>query len=295
MAKIRDLLGDGRTISFEFFPPKTDEGERSLEKTIHELEALQPSFVSVTYGAGGSTRTHTRDLVVTINRDRPFPAMAHLTCVGHSHDDLVALLEDYRDNGVENILALAGDPPADGSPATGDYTFASELVELIRSVGEFTVAVAAHPELHPRSERTDEDRRRLAEKLARADFGITQFFFDPAPYLRMRDELDRLGCTTPVLPGVMPPVNPAPIKRFADLAGARVPPSLWARLEAAAAADRMAIAVEQATRLCEELLAEGAPGLHLYTLNRSDAAAQILANLGLSPSSSPRAPRPASP
>jgi methylenetetrahydrofolate reductase (NADPH) len=280
MAHIRDLLAAGRTLSFEFFPPKTDEALRSLEKTLHELEPLRPSFVSVTYGAGGSTRERTRDLVVEINRTRPFPAMAHLTCMSHRRDELVDLLMDYADNGVENILALAGDPPADGSPTVGDYTYASQLVELVRSLGTFSVGVAAHPEVHPRSEGTRDDRRRLAEKLAAADFGITQFFFDPVPFLRMRDDLAALGCDTPVVAGVIPAVNPVSVKRFAEMNGARVPPRFWARLEAAQPADRLEVAVEQATALCEELLAEGVPGLHLYTLNQSAAVQRIVANLG---------------
>jgi methylenetetrahydrofolate reductase (NADPH) len=280
MARIADLLARGRTLSFEFFPPKTDEALRSLEKTLHELEPLQPSFVSVTYGAGGSTRERTRDLVVEINRSRPFPAMAHLTCMSHRRDELVDLLGDYQANGVENILALAGDPPADGSSADGDFHYATELVELVRSVGPFCVGVAAHPEVHPRSEGTTDDRRRLADKLAAADFGITQFFFDPVPFLRMRDDLAALGCDTPVVPGVIPATNPGSVGRFAAMNRARVPPAFWARLEAASEQDRLALAVEQASALCEELLREGVPGVHLYTLNQSAAATRILANLG---------------
>jgi methylenetetrahydrofolate reductase (NADPH) len=281
MAHIRDMLAAGRTFSFEFFPPKTDEALRGLEKTLHELEGLQPSFVSVTYGAGGSTRDRTRDLVVDITRSRPFPAMAHLTCMAHGRQELIELLEDYAANDVDNILALAGDPPADGSPAGGDFRYATELVELVRQVGDFSVGVAAHPELHPRSESTRDDRRRLADKLAVADFGITQFFFDPVPYLRMRDDLASLGCTTPVVAGVIPVVNPVPVRRFAEMNGARVPPGLWARLEATSSdSDRLDIAVEHALELVEVLLVEGAPGLHLYTLNQSAAARRIAAAVG---------------
>ena len=281
MAHIRDLLAAGRTFSFEFFPPKTDEALRGLEKTLHELEGLQPSFVSVTYGAGGSTRDRTRDLVVDINRSRPFPAMAHLTCMAHRREQLVELLEDYAANGVTNILALAGDPPADGSPAEGDFRYATELVELVREVGDFTVGVAAHPELHPRSESTRDDRRRLADKLAMADFGVTQFFFDPVPYLRMRDDLAALGCATPVLPGVIPVVNTVSVRRFAAMNGARVPPGLWARLEAATTEDeRLDIAVDHAVDLAQQVLDEGAPGLHLYTLNQSAAARRLAVALG---------------
>lgn len=280
MAHIRELLGRRPTLSFEFFPPKSDEAARALEKTLHELSSVGPAFVSVTYGAGGTDAHRTRDLVVDFTRTHPFPTMAHLTCMNQRREDLVALLEDYRANGVENILALGGDPPADGSPATGELKFASELVALVRSVGEFTVAVAAFPELHPRSESTAEDRARLAAKLRDADLGITQFFFDPAPYFRMVEELDALGCSTPVLPGVMPVTNPASIRRFAAMNGSRVPPRLWERAEAAEGADRLAIAVEAASILGEQLLAGGAPGVHLYTLNRSEAALQVAENLG---------------
>jgi methylenetetrahydrofolate reductase (NADPH) len=281
MAHIRDLFAAGPTLSFEFFPPKTDEGLRSLEKAMGELDAVNPSFVSVTYGAGGSTRDSTRDIVVDICRTRPYPAMAHLTCMGHQRSELEALLADYADNGVTNILALAGDPPADGSPATGDFSYASELVELIRGVGEFSVAVAAFPELHPRSESTRDDRRRLADKMAQADFAITQFFFDPVPFLRLRDDLDALGTTTPLVPGIIPALNPASVRRFAEMNGARVPPGLWARLEAATADERVDIAFDHACELIADQVSEGVPGVHLYTLNRAEAPVRIATALGL--------------
>jgi methylenetetrahydrofolate reductase (NADPH) len=292
---IRELLaGRGRadtggeramapTLSFEFFPPKTDEAQRGLEKTLHELAPLAPSFVSMTYGAGGSTRDRTRDLVVEFTRTHPFPVMAHLTCVGHTRAQLVELLEDYAGNGVHNILALGGDPPADGTPADGDFAFAHELVQLVREIGDFSVGVAAFPELHPRSESTRHDREHLARKLELADFGISQFFFDPAPYFRMVEDLDRLGCRVPVLPGVMPVINPTSIRRFAEINRSRVPPAFWAAVEQASPYDRMELAIEHATELARELLDGGAPGVHLYTLNRSEAALRIAANLGLGP------------
>ena len=285
--RIRDLLAAGPTLSFEFFPPKTDEAERQLEKTIHELAPLRPTFVSVTYGAGGSTRDRTRDIVVEVNRTQPFPAMAHLTCAGHTRDQVVALLDEYADAGVANILALAGDPPADGSPATGDFSYATELIELVRAHrGGFCIGVAAHPELHPRSRGDrDADRRHLAAKLAMADFGITQFFFDVDDYLRMVDELAVLGSSTPVLPGIMPPgASPlSGLKRMAAMNGSVVPTALLDRLEAAADSpdDMREIGVEVATDLCARLREEGAPGLHLYALNRSALVLRIVANLGL--------------
>jgi methylenetetrahydrofolate reductase (NADPH) len=285
--KIGDLLAAGRTLSFEFFPPKSDEAERQLEKTIHELAPLRPSFVSVTYGAGGTTRDRTRDIVVQVNREQPFPAMPHLTCSGHTRDQVVALLDEYADAGIHNILALAGDPPADGSDPGGDFTYATELVELVRAHrGDFCVGVAAHPELHPRSNGDREaDRRHLAAKLAVADFAITQFFYEVDDYLRMVEELAVLGSSTPVLPGVMPPGAPplVTLKRMAAMNGSVVPRPLLDRLEAVDddPVARRDIGVEVATDLCRRLLDAGAPGLHLYALNRSASVLRIVGNLGL--------------
>jgi methylenetetrahydrofolate reductase (NADPH) len=283
MTLIKDLLAAGRTVSFEFFPPKTDEAERQLESAIRELEPLHPSFVSVTYGAGGSTRERTRDIVIGIERDTSLTAMAHLTCVGHTRAEVVSLLEEYRAGGVANILALAGDPPTDGSDPTGDFRYALELVELVREVDGFSVGVAAHPEGHPRSPDRASDRLHLAAKLAVADFGVTQFFFQADDHLRMIDELASLGCHTPVIPGIMPVTNARQVQRFAELSGAEFPRDLAERLEGVAddpAAVR-AIGVELATELCQRLLDEGVPGLHFYTLNRSTATREIAANLGL--------------
>jgi len=277
---IRDRLGGAPTLSFEFFPPKTDEAEQTLRATLERLGAFHPAFVSITYGAGGTDAVRTRDLVVDLTGRSDVPTMAHLTCMGHTRAELAALLEDYRANGVVNILALGPDPPADGSPPTGDFRYAAELVDLIRGTGDFTVGVAAFPELHPRSEATEDDRRYLAEKLGRADFGITQFFFDPVPYFRMVEDLDALGCRVPVLPGIMPVTTPASVRRFAAMNGSRVPPALFERLEVASPADRLEIAVEQTTALARRLLDGGAPGIHLYTLNRSEAAARIAEALG---------------
>jgi methylenetetrahydrofolate reductase (NADPH) len=283
--KVADLLAAGRTLSFEFFPPKTDEMERQLEKTIHELAPLPPSFVSVTYGAGGSTRDRTRDIVIDVNRTQPFPAMAHLTCSGHTRAQITELLDEYAAAGVDNILALAGDPPADGSDPGGEFTYATELVEMVRDhPGDFSVGVAAHPELHPRSngDRAS-DRRFLAAKLAAADFGVTQFFFDADDYLRMVDELAALGCTTPVLPGVMPPLQVPGLIRMATMNGSVLPDALMARLEPVAGdTDAVRdIGIEVATELCRRLLDAGSPGLHLYALNRSYSALRIVENLGL--------------
>jgi methylenetetrahydrofolate reductase (NADPH) len=284
MSRIKDLLDEGRTLSFEFFPPKNDEMERQLEKAVVELAELQPSFVSVTYGALGSSRERTRDAVTRINAQQHFPAMPHLTCVGHTQADIAELLDEYAAHGIENILALGGDPPADGSDPGGDYEHASELVAQVRAhAGAFSVGVAAHPEIHPRSPDRESDRRFLAAKLAEADFALTQFFFDVDDYLRMVDELHELGCDKPVLPGVMPIASVAGVRRMAGMNGSKIPDALLERLLAVdgQAEEVRKIGVDTATELCAALLAEDAPGLHLYALNRSESVREIYANLGL--------------
>ena len=285
MAKIRDLLDQGRTISYEFFPPKTPVGVENLLRTVDELAPTNPSFMSVTYGAGGSTRDLTAELVIGMNRDHDFPVMAHLTCVGHTQDQVKQLLAQYAESGVENILALAGDPPADGSDPGGDFRYAIELVELIRAHGaDFSVGVAVQPELHPRSPDAESDRRYLAEKLDAADFGVTNFFFDPNDHLLMVEELQDLSCGTPVLPGIMLFRNTPGLVRMSTMNGSKLPsPDALERLEAcgedeAAVVD---VAVELGTILCERLLAAGVPGIHLFTLNRSDAALRVIQELDL--------------
>ncbi|MET0729012.1 MAG: methylenetetrahydrofolate reductase [Acidimicrobiales bacterium] len=284
MTRIADLLDAGPTLSFELFPPKTDAAERALEKCVIELAELRPSFVSVTYGALGSTRERTREVVTRINTRHDFPAMPHLTCVGHSRADIAELLDQYAGAGIENILALGGDPPADGSAAEGDYRYASELVQQVRAhPARFSVGVAAHPELHPRSPDRTSDRRWLAAKLANADFAMTQFFFYVDDYLRLIDELAELGCDQPVLPGVMPIISVTGVRRMAGMNGTRVPDALLERLLAVEdePTEVAKIGVEVATELSAALLAEDAPGLHLYALNRSSAVREIHANLGL--------------
>jgi len=283
MTRIADLLAKGPTWSFEFSPPKTPEGFANFHEAVDELSTLEPSYVSVTYGALGTTRDTTRDLVIQVNREQSFPAMPHLTCVGHSRAELVELLESYRDNGIENILALAGDPPADGSEAGGDFTYATELIELVREVGDFSIGVAAFPEVHPRSTDRATERRLLAAKLAQADFGMTQFFFDAAHYQRMAEELAELGCDTPVVPGVMPFVNVAGARRMSKINGTEIPAWLQERLDAVdgdAEATRR-LGVEVATGLVADLLEIGVPGVHLYALNRANSIQEIYDNLGL--------------
>jgi methylenetetrahydrofolate reductase (NADPH) len=285
--RIDQLLAKGTATSFEFFPPKTDAGEARLREALRELEPLNPSYVSVTYGAGGSTRERTHRLVLDILQTTSITPMAHLTAVSHTRAELAELLERYREAGVENILALRGDPPAD-DPDGGrwELPLAVELVELAKEVGgpQFSVGVAAHPEGHPLASSIEDDRRNLARKLAVADFAVTQFFFRTEDYLRMMDDLDRLGCDKPVVAGVMPVTNVRQIQRFAELSGAAFPDELAERLLAVEddPDEVRRIGVEVATQMCGELLEAGAPGLHFYTLNRSTATREIHQALGLS-------------
>ena len=283
MARITELLASGRTFSFEFFPPKTDAAQLSLGRTIAELETLHPSFVSVTYGAGGSTRERTRDLVTWMRRETTISPMAHLTCVGHTRGDIEEILQAYVDAGVENILALGGDPPTDPAYVRpSDYRFASDLVHELQDAGKFSIGVAAHPEVHPRSSSRTEDREFLAQKLRLADFAITQFFFDAEHYVRLVEELAALGINKPIIPGIMPVTNKSQVQRMAEMSGAVFPQDLAERLaKVDDPEDVRRIGVEAATELCAQLLDAGAPGLHFYTLNRSSATREIYANLGL--------------
>jgi methylenetetrahydrofolate reductase (NADH) len=283
MTSIADLLAAGPTRSVEFFPPRDETAERQFSTALTDLVGLGPSFASVTYGALGSTQSRTREIVVGMNADLDFPTMAHLTCVGHTRDEISRLLDQYAEAGVRNLLALGGDPAADGSHTRGDFTYAIELVEMCRAhPAGFCVGVAAHPEVHPRSPDRASDRRHLADKLLLADFAVTQFFFDTAVYLRLVEELADLGCHRPVVAGVMPFVSAAGLRRMAAMNGTRIPADLAARLERVAD-DPTAVAAlgaEVATDLSRALVAAGAPGIHLYTLNRSGPVRTIWDNLG---------------
>ena len=282
MARISDLIAAGRTYSFEFFPPQSQAAQMSLGRAIAELSPLAPSFVSVTYGAGGSTRERTREVVTWVRKETDITPMAHLTCQGHRRSEIKEILDNYADAGVENILALGGDVPLDGEVQPSDYTFASDLLDDVLADGRFSVGVAAHPELHPRSPDRATDRRHLAAKLGRSDFAITQFFFEVDVYVRMVDELRALGVDKPVLPGIMPVTNKSQILRMAAMSGAAFPEWLAQRLEAFEdPEDIRRVGVEAATELGQALLDAGAPGLHFYTLNRSTATREIYANLGL--------------
>jgi methylenetetrahydrofolate reductase (NADPH) len=284
MTRISELLAAGRTYSFEFGPPRTDAAQLSLGRTIAELEPLGPSFVSVTYGAGGSTRTRTQQVVTWIRAETSIPPMAHLTCQSHLRNEIRSLLEAYKEAGIENILALGGDPPKDPAERKpSDYTYACELIDELDTFDHFSIGVAAHPEVHPRSPDREADRRHLAAKLRRADFAITQFFFEAEQWVRLVNELSDLDVHKPVLPGIMPVTNLALVTRMAELSGAAVPQWVVDRLQAAGddAEDLRKVGVDLATELCADLLEAGAPGLHFYTLNRSTATREIYANLGL--------------
>jgi methylenetetrahydrofolate reductase (NADPH) len=276
-------------ISFEFFPPKTDEGDRNLlEKHIPALFQAKPDFCSVTYGAGGSTREKTLMIVDRIQRQHGLTALAHLTCVNHTREQVRELLGHIRDLGCRNILALRGDPPGGGEfkPTPGGFEFASQLVKFIREAGDFSIGVAGFPEGHMACKQGKHaDWRHLQEKVdAGADFVLTQLFFDNADYFEFRDYLaGRLGVRVPLVPGIIPILSAAQITKFTGLCGAKIPPPLRAQLDKLGDDDAAAVelGIDYATRQCEELLADGAPGLHFYTLNKSYSTVQILKNLGL--------------
>lgn len=289
MTRIADLLAKGPTFSFEFFPPKTDAEQATLVRTLRELEPLSPSFVSVTYRGGAESRQRTYDLVAGMLRTTTLVPMAHLICVAHTRLELAEILIAYRRAGVENLMALGGDPPADPAAGCGELEHAVELVELARAIGGFSIGVAAHPAGHPASPDLASDRRHLADKLSLADFAVTQFFWQAAEYRRLVDDLAALGCAKPVLPGVMPIEMLRSVPRMAQM-GAAVPSDMVERLEAA---DRrggdQAVRHEgivMATELCRELLDGGAPGLHFYTMNRSSATREIYTALALGPAGS---------
>jgi methylenetetrahydrofolate reductase (NADPH) len=283
--KISDILRFGTTYSFEFSPPRSDEMEAVLARTLRTLEPLRPSYVSVTYGAGGSTRERTHELVVDINGNTTMTAMAHLTCAAHTRNELSAIVSRYRDAGIENILALGGDPPKDLDLPPGELQYAVDLVRLVREHGDFCIGVAAHPEPHPRSASVEADRRHTAEKLAEADFAITQFFFEARHYFELVDSLHAQGVDKPVIAGIMPVTSLRSVARMAELQGSEFPRWLAERLEAVGddPAEVRKVGVEEATRLCQTLLDGGVPGLHFYTLNRSTATREIYELLGLTP------------
>jgi methylenetetrahydrofolate reductase (NADH) len=294
MQFIRDIYAAKKpasepVISFEFFPPKTDEGDRNLfTKTIPALSQTKPDFCSVTYGAGGSTREKTLMIVDRIQRDHKLTALAHLTCVNHTREEVRVLLEKIRALGCKNILALRGDPPGGGEfqPTPGGFEFSSQLVQFIREAGGFSTGVAGFPEGHIAcKEGKFADWQHLKTKMdAGADFVLTQLFFDNADFFEFRDYVTgKLGVRVPIVPGVIAILNPAQVIKFTQLCGSKIPPPLRAKLDALGNDEAAAIefGIEYATRQCEELLRAGVPGLHFYTLNKSHSTIRVLKNLGL--------------
>jgi methylenetetrahydrofolate reductase (NADPH) len=286
---VRDCLAeDGPTFSFEFFPPKSLDEDRLLWQTIRELEPLRPSFVSVTYGAGGSTRARTIEITEQIASDTTLLPVAHLTAVGHSTGELRAIAGGLAAAGVTNVLALRGDPPGDPEGEWVQHpqgvAYAADLVRLMRAHGHFCVGVAAFPNGHPRSATLDDDTAQLIAKFrAGAEYAITNMFFVGEDYLRLRDRVAAAGCDVPIIAGLMPVTNIGMIRRSEQLTGAPFPAKLGARFAAVAHDPKSvrAMGIYESSKLAERLLEEGVPGVHFYTLNRSKATREVWANLAL--------------
>jgi methylenetetrahydrofolate reductase (NADPH) len=285
--RIDHLLGLGRpTISFEFFPPKTEQGFTSLYQTIEDLKPLEPSYVSVTYGAGGSTRQKTVDLVGKIQAEIGIRSMAHLTCVGHTADEIGVILDDLWTGGIRNVLALRGDPPAGQTnfvKTDGGFEYADQLVKYVRGRHDFAIGVAGYPEGHPQCLNRTRDLENLKRKVDNgANFVVTQLFFDNADFYRFRDAAHTLGIRVPIVAGIMPIGNVGQIKRFVSMCGAKIPQPLLTKLERLENDPEAVYAagVEYATRQCQDLLFHGVDGVHFYTLNKSKATVQICKALG---------------
>jgi methylenetetrahydrofolate reductase (NADPH) len=284
--RIDEILEDRRPVfSFEFFPPKTDEGMENLWRTAQELKHDEPAFVSVTYGAGGSTRDRTITIVKRIKQELGLEAMAHFTCVGATVDELRSVLDEMRDAGIENVLALRGDPPKgveEWTATPGGLSYSTELIELIGADYDFSIGAACFPEVHPAATSSDSDIGFLKKKVeAGAKFLITQLFFDNEMYFEFVEKARAAGIDVPIIPGVMPVTNFSQIKRFTEMCGATIPSHLECELEARqndpdAVRD---LGVAYATLQCSELLARGAPGIHFYVLNRAPVARSVLAAL----------------
>jgi methylenetetrahydrofolate reductase (NADPH) len=286
--RIDEILASGEpSFSFEFFPPKTEQGERNLDAALAELQTLQPSFVSVTYGAGGSTRAKTIEIVREIKRAYRLEAMAHFTCVGATVDELTATLDDMLQVGIENVLALRGDPPAGEEvwvKTDGGLEYSSELVALIRERYPFAIGAACFPETHIHASSPEDDLQHLAEKVkAGVDFLITQLFFDNALYFDFVKRAKAAGIEVPIIPGILPITHVGQLERMTNMCGASIPQGLHRELQTRAEQPEAVLdfGVAYATLQCAELLASGAPGIHFYTLNRSPATRAIVSALKL--------------
>jgi len=286
--KLADLYArPGLTLSVEFFPPKTDKGEENLFHEIEIIKRLKPAFCSVTYGAGGSTREKTVDLVDRIHRECGLEVMCHLTVVGQSKDDARAVLKRLKKKGIQNLLALGGDPPqgmADWEPHPDGFHHAVELVREAKAFGGFSIAVAGFPEVHPRAESRASDLRFLKEKVdAGAVVVITQLFFDNEDFYRFAEDLRTLGVTVPLVPGILPILSAPQVRRFTTLCCSRIPPRLESQLVKVENNDAAAVelGIEYATQQCQDLIKHGIPGIHFYSLNKSHSLQVICKNLGL--------------
>jgi methylenetetrahydrofolate reductase (NADPH) len=281
--RISERLRSGRPVfSFEFFPPRTDQGYELLYHTIEELKRLNPDFVSVTWGAGGSTRRKTVELVTRIQQELGVTAMAHLSCIGSTADQLGATLDRLQEAGVENVLALGGDRPPGYAPPPGGFLYANELVAFIRERWDFCLGAACYPETHKDAPSPEVDLENLVRKVrAGVDFLITQLFFENQDYFDFVPRVRAAGIEVPIVPGIMPIISASNVRRMAALSGAEIPPELVRRLADVEHDDAltMDVGVEWATLQCRELLGRGVPGIHFYTLNKSPASRRIFESL----------------
>lgn len=274
-----------RAFSFEFFPPKTDEAAARLRETVEQLAGLKPSFCSVTFGAGGSTREKTFETVVDIQNSTGIPAAPHVSCIASTRQNVREVLQSYQDNGIRRVVALRGDMPS-GMMSAGELRYANELVEFIRAeTGDhFHIEVAAYPEVHPQAANAEADLRNFKRKVdAGANSAITQYFYTPEAYFRFVDDCEKLGIAIPIVPGIMPITNYAQLSRFSEACGSELPRWVRKRLEVFGD-DRdsiRAFGLDVVTELCRRLLEQGAPGLHFYTLNQAEACLAIWESLGL--------------
>ena len=285
--KIREILQEKRTVSCEFFPPREEDGIPAVFRAIDRVGAFNPDFISVTYGAGGSTRSFTERITMQVKHETDLEVMAHLTCVAQTREEVHNVLERLDEAGVENVIALRGDPPRGQEnfvPAEGGFGHATELIDHIRANFDFGLAAACYPEGHTESPDLDSDIRYAREKVDRgADFLITQLFYDNKYFFEFMERAHSAGIDVPIIPGILPILNTAQIRRFTSLCGATIPPDLDTKLEEYAEDDNAVreLGVEYASRQVEELWENGVPGIHFYVLNRSYSVSRILANLEL--------------
>jgi methylenetetrahydrofolate reductase (NADPH) len=291
--KIKEILQEKRTVSCEFFPPREEDGIPGVFRAIDRVGAFNPDFVSVTYGAGGSTRSFTERITMQVKQETDLEVMAHLTCVAQTREEVHEVLGRLDEAGVDNVIALRGDPPRGQEnfvPAEGGFQYATELIDHIRANFEFGLAAACYPEGHTESPDLDSDIRYAKEKVEKgADFLITQLFYDNKYFFEFMDRAHRAGIDVPIIPGVLPILNTAQIRRFTSLCGATIPSELNSKLDEYAEDDNAVreLGVEYASRQVEELWENGVPGIHFYVLNRSYSVSRILANLNLPGHSAP--------